>query len=92
MGFFILHSVSIYLLFINTGLCEDGNPMEIGESDRADSLKLWSGREARVTHSVINCAISVKDYELALELLGQLTERYACLFRTCPKTTLSNRV
>ncbi|ERL92356.1 trafficking protein particle complex subunit 12 [Dendroctonus ponderosae] len=73
--FSILGVIKKMIHNLKQGLCEDGNPMEIGESDRADSLKLWSGREARVMHSVINCAISVKDYELALELLGQLSER-----------------
>lgn len=57
-------------------LCEDGNPMEITPSDRADSVRLWSGREARVIHSIVNCALALKDYQLAMSLLGQLCERY----------------
>lgn len=61
---------------LKQGLCEDGNPMEIAASDRADSSRLWSGREARVMHSIINCALALKDYELAMSLLGQLCERY----------------
>ncbi|KAL3288450.1 hypothetical protein HHI36_002895 [Cryptolaemus montrouzieri] len=60
---------------LKKGLCEDGNPMEISESDRNDSIRLWGGREARVMHSIINCAISLKHYELAMDLLGQLCER-----------------
>lgn len=60
---------------LKQGLCEDGNPMEITPEDRADSLKLWVGREARVMHSIINCALALKDYELAMSLLGQLCER-----------------
>ncbi|CAG9766054.1 unnamed protein product [Ceutorhynchus assimilis] len=73
--FSILSTVRKMLGNLKHGLCEDGNPMEIGEMDKTDSIKLWSGREARVMHSIINCAISVKDYELAMELLGQLCER-----------------
>lgn len=60
---------------LKQGLCEDGNPMEITPADRADSLKLWTGRETRVMHAIINCALALKDYELAMSLLGQLCER-----------------
>ncbi|KAK9873398.1 hypothetical protein WA026_022460 [Henosepilachna vigintioctopunctata] len=60
---------------LNNGFCEDGNPMEISENDRSDSFRLWKGREARVMHSIINCSISLKHFELAMDLLGQLCER-----------------
>ncbi|XP_076260001.1 trafficking protein particle complex subunit 12 [Rhynchophorus ferrugineus] len=73
--FSMLATIKKMLSNLRQGLCEDGNPMELAESDRTDSLRLWSGREARVMHSIINCAISLKDYELAMELLGQLCER-----------------
>lgn len=73
--FSILATIRKMLSNLKQGLCEDGNPMEIGDSDRTDSLRLWTGREARVMHSIINCSISLKDYELAMELLGQLCER-----------------
>lgn len=45
---------------LKQGLCEDGNPTEINATDRADSLKLWSGREARIQHSIVNCALAQK--------------------------------
>ncbi|KAJ8963409.1 hypothetical protein NQ318_018889 [Aromia moschata] len=73
--FGMLATISHMLGNLRQGLCEDGNPMGIGESDRADSLRLWNGREVRVMHSIINCALALKDYELAMELLGQLCER-----------------
>lgn len=60
---------------LKQGLCEDGNPAKIGQTDRSDSIRLWSGREARIMHSIINCALSLKDYDLAMTLLGQLCER-----------------
>lgn len=60
---------------LKNGLCEDGNPTEISESDRSDSIRLWFGREGRIIHSIVNCALAVKDYELAMDLLGQLCER-----------------
>ncbi|XP_050312363.1 trafficking protein particle complex subunit 12-like isoform X2 [Anthonomus grandis grandis] len=73
--FSVLATVRKMISNLKEGLCEDGNPMEISEGDRKDSIKLWSGREARVMHSIINCAISIKDFELAMDLLGQLCER-----------------
>ncbi|GLV36455.1 uncharacterized protein CBL_08946 [Carabus blaptoides fortunei] len=60
---------------LKQSLCEDGNPTEINATDRADSLKLWSGREARIQHSIVNCALAQKDFELAIQVLQDLTAR-----------------
>lgn len=73
--FGVLAVVRQILKNLKQGFCEDGNPMEISESDRSDSLRLWNGREVRVMHSVVNCALALKDYELAMEILGQLCDR-----------------
>lgn len=81
--FSVLATIRQMLENLKKGLCEDGNPMEIGETDRNDSLRLWNGREARVMHSIINCALALKDYELAMDLLGQLCERYLLPTRHC---------
>ncbi|KAH1002411.1 hypothetical protein HUJ04_008499 [Dendroctonus ponderosae] len=60
---------------LKQGVCEDGSATELEETDRAESLKLWRSREAKVIYSIINCACYVKDYGLAMELLAQLIER-----------------
>lgn len=60
---------------LKQNLSENGNPTELSQSDRTDSITLWTGREVRVMHSIINCALSLKDYELAISLLEQLCER-----------------
>lgn len=73
--FSVLATVRQILKNLKRGLCEDGNPMEIIGSDRDDSLRLWHGREVRVMHSIVNCALVLKNYELAMEILGQLCER-----------------
>ncbi|XP_074037480.1 trafficking protein particle complex subunit 12 isoform X2 [Leptinotarsa decemlineata] len=73
--FSMLATVRQILKNLKNGLCEDGNPMELSDSDRSDSLRLWSGRETRIMHSIINCGLVIKDYELAMDLLGQLCER-----------------
>ncbi|XP_060515744.1 trafficking protein particle complex subunit 12 isoform X2 [Cylas formicarius] len=81
--FSLLATIQKMLSNLRKKFCEDGNPMEISEEDQMDSIRLWSGRETRVIHSVINCAIAIKDYELAMELLGQLCQREGA-----PKHTL----
>lgn len=60
---------------LKQGLCEDGSPVEITEADRADSIRLWSGRETRVIHSIVNCALVMKDYELAMVTMEELCHR-----------------
>lgn len=60
---------------LKNDLCEDGSPTEISQTDRTDSIRLWFGREGRVMHSIVNCALVLKDYELAMDVLGQLLER-----------------
>lgn len=73
--FGVLATVRKILKNLKQGLCEDGNPMELSELDRSDSIRLWNGREARVMHSIVNCALVLKDYELTMEILGQLCDR-----------------
>ncbi|PSN47289.1 hypothetical protein C0J52_15703 [Blattella germanica] len=57
---------------LDNGLCEDGSPAELSASDRAESKKLWSSREARVLHAIVNSALYQKDYSLAVEVLELL--------------------
>ncbi|KAI4469045.1 d-alanyl-d-alanine carboxypeptidase [Holotrichia oblita] len=73
--FSILATVKQMIRNLKDGVCEDGNPMEISDSDRSDSVRLWTGRETRIMHSIVNCALSLKDYVLAMDMLGQLCER-----------------
>ncbi|XP_035785477.1 trafficking protein particle complex subunit 12-like [Anopheles albimanus] len=42
-----------------------------------DAGELWTARENRVLHSIVNCALVVKDYGLVEQLLGRLTEASA---------------
>ncbi|XP_056631010.1 trafficking protein particle complex subunit 12 [Diorhabda sublineata] len=73
--FKVLATVRQIISNLKRGHCEDGNPMELTDSDKRDSLRLWNGREVRVMHSIINSSLAVKEYELAMDLLGQLCER-----------------
>lgn len=60
---------------LGNGLCEDGNPAELRETDVEDSIRLWTGRETRTMHSIINCCLMMRNYELAVELLEELVAR-----------------
>lgn len=73
--FSLLATVRQIITNLKQSLCEDGSPAEISPADRMDSLKLWSGREARVQHSIVNCALTQKDFELAIQILQELTLR-----------------
>ncbi|CAG9864286.1 unnamed protein product [Phyllotreta striolata] len=73
--FNVLATVRQIIDNLKRGQCENGNPMELADGDRSDSMRLWTGREVRVMHSIINCSLVVKDYELAMDLLGQLCDR-----------------
>ncbi|XP_018335736.1 trafficking protein particle complex subunit 12 [Agrilus planipennis] len=73
--FNILSTVRKMLLNLKNGLCEDGSPTEIKSSDRNDSIRLWTGRETRILHSIVNCSLLLKDYILAMDILGQLAQR-----------------
>ncbi|GFG35169.1 hypothetical protein Cfor_12745 [Coptotermes formosanus] len=68
----LLATVRKILRNLEAGLCEDGSPAELSPSDRNESRKLWATREARVLHSIVNCAVYQKDYSLAVQVLELL--------------------
>lgn len=68
----LLATVRKILYNLEAGLCEDGSPAELSLSDRNESRKLWASREARVLHSIVNCALYEKDYCLAVQVLELL--------------------
>ncbi|KAK7086454.1 Trafficking protein particle complex subunit 12 [Halocaridina rubra] len=76
---------------LNNGLSEDGSNLEMSTNMRDDSLKLWKTRRLRVTYSLSNGAVSLKDFRLACGLLEQLIEEdpnsaaglYSALGRLC---------
>lgn len=68
----LLATVRKILCNLEAGLCEDGSPAELSLSDRNESRKLWASREARVLHSIVNCALYEKDYCLAVQVLELL--------------------
>ncbi|XP_058066794.1 trafficking protein particle complex subunit 12 [Anopheles bellator] len=45
-----------------------------GAPHAKEAHELWSSRETRVLHSIINCSLAVKDFGLAEQLLNRLLE------------------
>ncbi|CAH0403184.1 unnamed protein product [Chilo suppressalis] len=60
------------LLNLRDSKTEDGTKALVSEQDKAESIRLWTGRETRVQHSIVNCAIALKDYRLAGKILTGL--------------------
>ncbi|KAI8433069.1 hypothetical protein MSG28_013927 [Choristoneura fumiferana] len=73
----VLCVVQQMLANLHEGKTEDGTGVLTSEQDKAESIRLWSGRETRVQHSIVNCAIALKDYRLASRIVAGLQERAA---------------
>lgn len=56
------------------GFNGEGTHAQINESDQGDAVKLWTARKSRILISVINCAISMRNYILAIETLENLCD------------------
>ncbi|XP_023952755.1 trafficking protein particle complex subunit 12 [Bicyclus anynana] len=72
----MLHVIQQMISNLNDGKTEDGSGT-ITSDDRIESLRLWTGRQTRVLHSVVNCAIALKDYRLATKILTTLRDESA---------------
>ncbi|XP_072948076.1 trafficking protein particle complex subunit 12 [Epargyreus clarus] len=70
----MLDVINKMLLNLRNGKTEDGSGTLTSEQDKTESIRLWTGRHTRVQHSIINCAIALKDYRLASNILQSLKE------------------
>ncbi|XP_036080385.1 trafficking protein particle complex subunit 12 isoform X4 [Rousettus aegyptiacus] len=57
----------IILAHLEQGLAEDGSASSISQENRQASIQLWRARLGRVTCSVANCLLQMKDYVLAVD-------------------------
>lgn len=71
----VLATVRKILKNLESGLSEDGSPAELNAADSTESKRLWSNREIRTLHSIVNCSVSCKNYSLALEVLEQVLQK-----------------
>lgn len=70
----MLDTIQTMLSNLREGKSEDGSAT-IAEQDKAESVRLWMGRETRVMHSLVNCAIAMKDYRQAANILLTLQQQ-----------------
>uniref|UniRef100_T1J077 Uncharacterized protein n=1 Tax=Strigamia maritima TaxID=126957 RepID=T1J077_STRMM len=62
----ILTTVEEILSNLKAGFREDGTDLEMAEKDRKDSVMLWEERKTKVSFSVLNCLLAMKDYNAAV--------------------------
>ncbi|XP_045513451.1 trafficking protein particle complex subunit 12 isoform X1 [Pieris brassicae] len=72
--YIILDVIDMMLSNLNKNKTEDGCGI-ITEEDKNESTRLWSGRRVRVLHSIVNCAIALKDFRLATNILTKLQQQ-----------------
>ncbi|KAF9803408.1 hypothetical protein SFRURICE_007254 [Spodoptera frugiperda] len=70
----MLDVIQTMLSNLRDGKTEDGSAT-ITEQDKTESIRLWMGRETRVMHSLVNCAIAMKDYRQAARILSTLQQQ-----------------
>ncbi|XP_077268605.1 trafficking protein particle complex subunit 12 [Temnothorax americanus] len=68
----LLATVNQIIANFRAGLSGEGTHARISESDQRDAVKLWTARKSRILVSVVNCAIGMRNYILAIEILEDL--------------------
>lgn len=68
----ILSTVEQIIKNLSSGLTEDGGPSKFSLTERQDALRLWTGRRSRVLISIVNCALTMKNFVLAIDVLEDL--------------------
>ncbi|KAJ2941227.1 hypothetical protein O0L34_g3422 [Tuta absoluta] len=72
----MLDIVHTMLNNLREGKSEDGSET-ITPADKEESIRLWEGRQTRVLHSIVNCAIALKDFRLAGKILQSVRDSAA---------------
>ncbi|XP_011645208.1 trafficking protein particle complex subunit 12 [Pogonomyrmex barbatus] len=68
----LLATVNQIIANFQAGFSSEGSHAKVRESDQQDAVKLWTARKSRILVSIINCAISMRNYILAIEILEDL--------------------
>ncbi|XP_020288633.1 trafficking protein particle complex subunit 12 [Pseudomyrmex gracilis] len=68
----LLATVNQIIANFQMGLSGDGTHTRISESDQRDAVKLWTARKYRILISIVNCAIGMRNYILAIEILEDM--------------------
>ncbi|KAL5016611.1 hypothetical protein ScPMuIL_006200 [Solemya velum] len=73
--YYVLAVTQKILKNLEDELAEDGSAMEISTESRKASTELWLEREKQVLYIIGNNLLSLRDYEAALSVYGELVER-----------------
>ncbi|XP_034951114.1 trafficking protein particle complex subunit 12 [Chelonus insularis] len=57
---------------LEAGLTEEGGVSKYSETDQKNYIKLWVNRKSRVQISIVNCALTVNNFKLAINVLEEL--------------------
>ncbi|XP_076766120.1 trafficking protein particle complex subunit 12 [Xylocopa sonorina] len=70
----ILATVNQIITNLSSGSNGDRSRFKINPAEQEDAIRLWKGRRSRVLISITNCAVSMKNYVLAMDILEKLCE------------------
>ncbi|KAL2743070.1 hypothetical protein V1477_008559 [Vespula maculifrons] len=73
----VLSVVNEILSNLQAGLMREANDTKVTNTEqKKDAIKLWSRRKSRVLISIINCAVGMKNYILAVDILEELSKSH----------------
>lgn len=70
----ILATVNKIIRNFDEGFSGDGSRVKISDAEQEDAVRLWKGRRSRVLISIANCAVNMRNYVLAIDILKILCE------------------
>lgn len=70
----VLSVVNEILSNLQADLNREGT--NVNNTEQIDAVKLWSRRKSRVLISIINCAVGMKNYILAVDILEELSKSH----------------
>ncbi|XP_076297429.1 trafficking protein particle complex subunit 12 [Lasioglossum baleicum] len=70
----VLATVNQIIGNFNAGYSGDGSRVTVNPVEQEDAMRLWKGRRSRVLISITNCAVSMKNYVLAIDILEKLCD------------------
>ncbi|XP_033326436.2 trafficking protein particle complex subunit 12 [Megalopta genalis] len=70
----VLATVNQIITNFNDGYSGDGSRITVNAVEQEDAIRLWKGRRSRVLMSITNCAVGIKNYVLAVDILEKLCD------------------
>ncbi|KAK1134906.1 hypothetical protein K0M31_007673 [Melipona bicolor] len=70
----VLATTNQIIANFSAGFNGDGSRVKINPAEQDDAIRLWKGRRSRILISIVNCAVSMKNYVLGIDILERLCE------------------